>query len=189
MIRRPPRSTLFPYTTLFRSPAAPRPGSAFPGLDDLAPAVRAAVRARPVAQGRLTTLRAGDHVRRREGVVRASLVALARRGPALGYGHAVVLLCPASLPAQREQHREARIGRRGGAAAGAGVQVRAAARAKTAAGLSTQRARGQREDDLFVHEGRQIDLVALVVAERQVLGGEAGPPPRGLPAPPPHREA
>src|SRR3712207_7619566 len=25
MIRRPPRSTLFPYTTLFRSPAAPRP--------------------------------------------------------------------------------------------------------------------------------------------------------------------
>src|SRR2546425_8539516 len=66
MIRRPPRSTLFPYTTLFRSPAAPRPGSAFPGLDDLAPAVRAAVRARPVAQGRLTTLRAGDHVRSEE---------------------------------------------------------------------------------------------------------------------------
>src|SRR2546423_4817507 len=25
MIRRPPRSTLFPYTTLFRSPAAPCP--------------------------------------------------------------------------------------------------------------------------------------------------------------------
>src|SRR2546430_8012944 len=25
MIRRPPRSTLFPYTTLFRSPAAPFP--------------------------------------------------------------------------------------------------------------------------------------------------------------------
>src|SRR2546430_9938271 len=25
MIRRPPRSTLFPYTTLFRSPALPRP--------------------------------------------------------------------------------------------------------------------------------------------------------------------
>src|SRR2546429_3458514 len=25
MIRRPPRSTLFPYTTLFRSPAAPGP--------------------------------------------------------------------------------------------------------------------------------------------------------------------
>src|SRR5436190_3681075 len=27
MIRRPPRSTLFPYTTLFRSPAAARLGS------------------------------------------------------------------------------------------------------------------------------------------------------------------
>src|SRR2546426_3115249 len=26
MIRRPPRSTLFPYTTLFRSPADDRPG-------------------------------------------------------------------------------------------------------------------------------------------------------------------
>src|SRR2546429_1046551 len=26
MIRRPPRSTLFPYTTLFRSPALPRQG-------------------------------------------------------------------------------------------------------------------------------------------------------------------
>src|SRR2546429_4010515 len=26
MIRRPPRSTLFPYTTLFRSPSAYRPG-------------------------------------------------------------------------------------------------------------------------------------------------------------------
>src|SRR3712207_7720398 len=25
MIRRPPRSTLFPYTTLFRSPASPKP--------------------------------------------------------------------------------------------------------------------------------------------------------------------
>src|SRR5438034_3148129 len=27
MIRRPPRSTLFPYTTLFRSPRRSRPGS------------------------------------------------------------------------------------------------------------------------------------------------------------------
>src|SRR3712207_8766207 len=34
MIRRPPRSTLFPYTTLFRSDPASRPGSrrAFAGL-------------------------------------------------------------------------------------------------------------------------------------------------------------
>src|SRR3712207_6972916 len=28
MIRRPPRSTLFPYTTLFRSPCVPIPGGA-----------------------------------------------------------------------------------------------------------------------------------------------------------------
>src|SRR3712207_9067177 len=27
MIRRPPRSTLFPYTTLFRSPARPQPAA------------------------------------------------------------------------------------------------------------------------------------------------------------------
>src|SRR3712207_9540744 len=32
MIRRPPRSTLFPYTTLFRSPALARRDR--PGLDD-----------------------------------------------------------------------------------------------------------------------------------------------------------
>src|SRR5437899_12924987 len=34
LIRRPPRSTLFPYTTLFRSPAAsvPRPGCSGPLL-------------------------------------------------------------------------------------------------------------------------------------------------------------
>src|SRR5688572_31425142 len=30
MIRRPPRSTLFPYTTLFRSTAAAQPGGCFP---------------------------------------------------------------------------------------------------------------------------------------------------------------
>src|SRR2546430_10985444 len=32
MIRRPPRSTLFPYTTLFRSPSAPVQALAFPEL-------------------------------------------------------------------------------------------------------------------------------------------------------------
>src|SRR2546430_9283319 len=33
MIRRPPRSTLFPYTTLFRSPPAPRPDGTYPVPD------------------------------------------------------------------------------------------------------------------------------------------------------------
>src|SRR5260221_2221273 len=32
MIRRPPRSTLFPYTTLFRSPKLPEFGSVIPSL-------------------------------------------------------------------------------------------------------------------------------------------------------------
>src|SRR5258705_705262 len=34
MIRRPPRSTLFPYTTLFRSAAAPAAGSGECGLQN-----------------------------------------------------------------------------------------------------------------------------------------------------------
>src|SRR5687767_15453379 len=33
MIRRPPRSTLFPYTTLFRSPSLPRQGDDLPRAD------------------------------------------------------------------------------------------------------------------------------------------------------------
>src|SRR6266403_2610440 len=48
MIRRPPRSTLFPYTTLFRSPrlpGAPRPGRAG-GAGALRPARRSGGRGR-----------------------------------------------------------------------------------------------------------------------------------------------
>src|SRR3712207_7521549 len=40
MIRRPPRSTLFPYTTLFRSPRGPR-GFRFEAGAGLAPPLRA----------------------------------------------------------------------------------------------------------------------------------------------------
>src|SRR3712207_8491427 len=40
MIRRPPRSTLFPYTTLFRSPLAERFQRAVMLLDLLAPRLR-----------------------------------------------------------------------------------------------------------------------------------------------------
>src|SRR5687768_18281481 len=36
MIRRPPRSTLFPYTTLFRSGVAPLPGGAMPSASTMA---------------------------------------------------------------------------------------------------------------------------------------------------------
>src|SRR5215475_1775839 len=56
MIRRPPRSTLFPYTTLFRSPASsadarrsarrrtPAPGGLLPGADHRSPPDRKSTR-------------------------------------------------------------------------------------------------------------------------------------------------
>src|SRR5260370_22078754 len=57
MIRRPPRSTLFPYTTLFRSPAErgmdPDPRS---GHRD-----RGHLRARPAAAGRQQAVRRPQH--------------------------------------------------------------------------------------------------------------------------------
>src|SRR3712207_7140693 len=40
MIRRPPRSTLFPYTTLFRSPPDPSSGVLTRAVDDLVRAER-----------------------------------------------------------------------------------------------------------------------------------------------------
>src|SRR3712207_8479457 len=47
MIRRPPRSTLFPYTTLFRSPTRPRPTARAPSRPR-PPARPSATRARAV---------------------------------------------------------------------------------------------------------------------------------------------
>src|SRR2546429_3827182 len=44
MIRRPPRSTLFPYTTLFRSSCARRVRSAISGAIHLSPATTASMR-------------------------------------------------------------------------------------------------------------------------------------------------
>src|SRR3712207_6954364 len=62
MIRRPPRSTLFPYTTLFRSPAAAvgvgRPASGARPVPDRAPADHGRVRPR-------REVRAGGRARRR----------------------------------------------------------------------------------------------------------------------------
>src|SRR3712207_8411670 len=48
MIRRPPRSTLFPYTTLFRSTAAPFT------LGSNVPTAMAAKRAKPAVKAKLT---------------------------------------------------------------------------------------------------------------------------------------
>src|SRR2546430_8277154 len=49
MIRRPPRSTLFPYTTLFRSQVVPTPRDPPPATRGPRPARRAAARAAPRA--------------------------------------------------------------------------------------------------------------------------------------------
>src|SRR5256885_10106580 len=60
MIRRPPRSTLFPYTTLFRSPVVLRAEGVVDGHE-------AAARAHVLAQRRLGRIqvRAGGRVHRR----------------------------------------------------------------------------------------------------------------------------
>src|SRR5438876_6765185 len=63
MIRRPPRSTLFPYTTLFRSPKAAaahrRPGERHAHLADVVHAALLAVHLKQVAGG-------GEQVRSEE---------------------------------------------------------------------------------------------------------------------------
>src|SRR2546430_11776240 len=61
MIRRPPRSTLFPYPTLFRSPAPPPPPPAPPGTPGSSPAHQPAPRT-PAAHQRSTA----PHPRRSE---------------------------------------------------------------------------------------------------------------------------
>src|SRR2546425_8171597 len=57
MIRRPPRSTLFPYTTLFRSPRSPPPWPR--------PSARAPGRRRPRLPHRTGSRSAGSRRRRR----------------------------------------------------------------------------------------------------------------------------
>src|SRR5947208_6185154 len=51
MIRRPPRSTLFPYTTLFRSRACRRSGAAHPAPDCAGLGGAAQCRAQPGLEG------------------------------------------------------------------------------------------------------------------------------------------
>src|SRR5689334_23615703 len=59
MIRRPPRSTLFPYTTLFRSPRGRRPGGLLRGHGRLSRHGRHA----PLPRARLRGHGAADHAR------------------------------------------------------------------------------------------------------------------------------
>src|SRR5258708_22617990 len=57
MIRRPPRSTLFPYTTLFRSPGPPRP----PQLLEQAPELQFVAFA-PRSEEHTSELQSPDHL-------------------------------------------------------------------------------------------------------------------------------
>src|SRR2546425_4960101 len=59
MIRRPPRSTLFPYTTLFRSRARSRSGSAT-GRRSISPSPRTSSRSRRRGEGEID-LRSEEH--------------------------------------------------------------------------------------------------------------------------------
>src|SRR5258708_39440716 len=77
MIRRPPRSTLFPYTTLFRSPVGADPGQLRDGLRTGGPAVALVRRlgfVRPGRTGRPACRRAQG-----EGAAGAGCAALGRR--------------------------------------------------------------------------------------------------------------
>src|SRR3989442_8507801 len=58
MIRRPPRSTLFPYTTLFRSPPPPGLAGLSPDAGGLEPGWRAA---RGTSPSRLESARSEEH--------------------------------------------------------------------------------------------------------------------------------
>src|SRR6266487_7170277 len=77
MIRRPPRSTLFPYTTLFRSPRA-EPSPAVPGGADRPVAARSGA-------ARVQALREeGRRAPHDRGVAQDAAVAQAVRGDELG---------------------------------------------------------------------------------------------------------
>src|SRR2546422_5888099 len=61
MIRRPPRSTLFPYTTLFRSESRGALRSSAPALPDLQGSGLARLRARPAGTDRKSTRLNSSH--------------------------------------------------------------------------------------------------------------------------------
>src|SRR3712207_9427921 len=69
MIRRPPRSTLFPYTTLFRSRGRRRPRQPPPHLEDASPELPAPDRVRPTPR-RLRPARAQGLHLLRDGLLR-----------------------------------------------------------------------------------------------------------------------
>src|SRR2546425_12881368 len=96
MIRRPPRSTLFPYTTLFRSPGAPTRG-ALPRARDLC--------ARPRRAANLEVLRVLDRRLAGDRAVEARAAARPRALP-----RPVALLRHARR-ARRARSEERRVGK------------------------------------------------------------------------------
>src|SRR2546430_8411079 len=70
MIRRPPRSTLFPYTTLFRSPLLGRPEPPHDGHRQIALDSQTSRigRAREILRPRVPRLGGGEELRRRLGI-------------------------------------------------------------------------------------------------------------------------
>src|SRR3712207_2698399 len=112
MIRRPPRSTLFPYTTLFRS------GPAGPSMEPLGPA-RGRARGARLLPGRLVTLlqRAAGQLRRGVRGVREARGAgrWHKRGPTRAQradgGEAPPPLPAPERPARRADKRLRAVGR------------------------------------------------------------------------------
>src|SRR2546427_13145866 len=99
MIRRPPRSTLFPYTTLFRSPrAADRHGKAAVALSRLSVAFA------PI----LPLCGDGRPVRRRAEQVLADARPAVQQPPVAPIGEEPTLACPGLRPPQRARRRQER---------------------------------------------------------------------------------
>src|SRR5207253_11490507 len=88
MIRRPPRSTLFPYTTLFRSPASPSSRGATPATRATFP-VRGSISSSRSSSRRASRPRSEEHTSELQ-----------------SRGH---LVCRLLLEKKKHQHRDLRV--------------------------------------------------------------------------------
>src|SRR5260370_37405682 len=95
MIRRPPRSTLFPYTTLFRSLLLPNGHRALEGIDSEAASVNgggAVRRANGYEHAGFTDFKAPEAANPGDPVNTAFIVELRADFPHFGQGHGIVRL-------------------------------------------------------------------------------------------------
>src|SRR5256886_15159357 len=162
MIRRPPRSTLFPYTTLFRSPFSPAYGPRSPPRHPAAPPQRS---------------RALDGPGRPVGTAHAARIRVVRRAQACGVPRALVTrtLRP---PVRRDRARHR-------AAAAAGEDEPFSLQAVDGPAAAGRRGGGRGEQSL---DGRPRPLGAERVgppgARPRCAGGPARHPAVAPPAPP-----